>query len=60
MEYTTRSTNLPKEDMTRKTRQEDDGNPKFGRLLIILFIAVLFCAALTWVMGAFFPDFPNF
>ena len=59
-EYTTRSTNLPKDDMTHKTQQDDDGNPKFGRLLIILFIAVLFCAALTWVMGAFFPDFPNF
>ena len=38
----------------------DDGNPKFGRLLIVLILAVLFCAALTWVMGVVFPDFPNF
>ena len=60
IEYTTRSTYLPEDPMTKKTEQEDDGNPKFGRLLIILFMAVLFCAALTWVMGAFFPDFPNF
>ncbi len=60
MEYTTRSQNLPRENMTQKTKEEDDGNPKFGRLLIILFLAVLFCAALTWLMGAVFPDFPNF
>ncbi|MEC5162187.1 hypothetical protein ACFDR9_003516 [Janthinobacterium sp. CG_23.3] len=46
--------------MTQNTDQEDDGNPKFGRLLIVLFAAVVFCAALTWVMGVFFPDFPNF
>ena len=46
--------------MVQKTEKEDDGNPKFGRLLIILFIAVLFCAALTWLMGVVFPDFPNF
>ncbi len=46
--------------MTHNTENDDDGNPKFGRLLIVLFIAVVFCGALTWVMGAFFPDFPNF
>ena len=40
--------------------KKDDGTPKFGRLLIVLLIAVVFCAVLTWVMGALFPDFPNF
>lgn len=45
--------------MTKKDTPEDDGNPKFGRLLIVLIIAVLFCAALTWVMGALFPNFPD-
>ena len=39
---------------------DDDGNPKFGRLLIVLILAVLFCIGLTWVMGAYFPNFPNF
>ena len=39
---------------------EDDGSPKFGRLLIVLIIAVVFCGALTWLMGTVFPDFPNF
>lgn len=38
----------------------DDGNPKFGRLLVVLLMAVLFCIMLTWVMGQYFPDFPNF
>ncbi|MFA9217444.1 MAG: hypothetical protein ACEQSK_10085 [Sphingomonadaceae bacterium] len=38
---------------------DDDGNPKFGRLLIVLIMAVLFCIGLTWVMGTFFPNFPN-
>lgn len=46
--------------MTQNTEQEDDGNPKFGRLLVVLFLAVIFCAVLTWIMGAFFPNFPNF
>lgn len=40
--------------------KEDDGSPKFGCLLIVLIIAVVFCGLLTWVMGTLFPDFPNF
>lgn len=46
--------------MTQDTDRDDDGNPQFGRLLLVLVAAVLFCGVLTWVMGAFFPDFPNF
>ena len=38
----------------------DDGEPKVGRLLLFLIAAVVFCGVLTWVMGRFFPDFPNF
>ncbi|HAT29579.1 MAG TPA: hypothetical protein DCW29_01615 [Janthinobacterium sp.] len=61
MEYTTRLKSLPREDMTQNSdKEDDDGNPKFGRLLIILIIAVIFCAGLTWLMGAVFPNFPNF
>ena len=37
----------------------DDGTPKFGRLLIVLLVAVMFCGLLTWVMAEFFPDFPS-
>ena len=39
--------------------KEDDGAPKFGRLLIVLIIAVLFCVGLTWLMGTVIPNFPN-
>jgi heme/copper-type cytochrome/quinol oxidase subunit 4 len=39
--------------------KKDDGSPKFGRLLIVLILAVLFCVGLTWVMARFFPNFPS-
>jgi hypothetical protein len=40
-----------------KQNNTDDGNPKFGRLLIVLFLAVVFVAVLTWVMETYFPNF---
>lgn len=40
-------------------QKEDDGSPKFGRLLIVLIFAVLVCVGLTWVMATYFPHFPN-
>lgn len=45
-------------DMTNDTKN-DDGSPKFGRLLLALLAAVVFCGVLTWVMGTFFPNFPS-
>ncbi|MDN2708639.1 MULTISPECIES: hypothetical protein [unclassified Janthinobacterium] len=45
--------------MPLENQPEDDGNPKFGKLLVVLFLAVVFCAILTWVMGAYFPNFPG-
>lgn len=36
---------------------DDDGNPKFGRLLIVLLLVVVFMGVLTWFMEVFFPDF---
>jgi hypothetical protein len=39
--------------------KEDDGSPKFGRLLIVLIFAVLVCVGLTWLMATYFPNFPN-
>jgi len=39
--------------------KKDDGSPKFGRLLLALFGAVVFCGVLTWVMASFFPNFPG-
>ncbi len=45
--------------MMRQDTKEDDGSPKFGRLLLWLLAAVLFCGVLTWVMGTYFPDFPS-
>ncbi|APA67182.1 hypothetical protein YQ44_04345 [Janthinobacterium sp. 1_2014MBL_MicDiv] len=59
MEYTTRSPSLQKDAMPLENQPEDDGNPKFGKLLVVLFLAVVFCAILTWVMGAYFPNFPG-
>lgn len=44
--------------MTNDTKK-DDGTPKFGRLLVVLIGAVVFCVLLTWVMGSFFPNFPG-
>lgn len=37
--------------------KKNDGSPKFGRLLIVLALAVAFCGVLTWVMGSLFPNF---
>lgn len=44
--------------MTKQTNN-DDGSPKFGKLLIVLLAAVAFCGVLTWVMGTYFPNFPS-
>jgi hypothetical protein len=56
MEYTTPHQSLQEADMSHK---EDDGAPKFGRLLIVLIFAVLLCAGLTWLMATVFPNFPG-
>ena len=45
--------------MSNDQKTQDDGIPKFGKLLIALFLAVVFCGALTWVMGTYFPNFPG-
>jgi flagellar biogenesis protein FliO len=41
---------------TEKKFPEQD-NPKFGKLLIVLLIAVLFVVFLTWLMENYFPNF---
>lgn len=40
-----------------KGQPVDNGTPKFGRLLIILVLAVAFTGFLTWIMETYFPDF---
>jgi hypothetical protein len=45
--------------MMSNDTKNDDGSPKFGRLLLVLIAAVVFCGVLTWVMGTFFPHFPS-
>jgi heme/copper-type cytochrome/quinol oxidase subunit 4 len=42
---------------TDKERHPHDDVPKFGRLLFVLFLVVVFVAVLTWVMETYFPDF---
>lgn len=39
--------------------KNDDGSPKFGRLLAVLVAVVVFCGVLTWIMGTYFPNFPS-
>ncbi len=39
---------------------KDSGEPKFGRLLLVLVATVIGLAGLTWLMAVVFPDFPNF
>jgi hypothetical protein len=45
--------------MMSNDTKKDDGSPKFGRLLLVLVAAVVFCGLLTWVMGTYFPNFPG-
>ncbi|RZT08953.1 hypothetical protein SAMN05216319_2627 [Duganella sp. CF402] len=60
MEYTTAMLILQGSEMPHQEDiKEDDGSPKFGRLLIVLIFAVLVCVGLTWVMATYFPNFPN-
>jgi len=32
-------------------------SPKFGRLLVVLLLAVVFIGVLTWIMETYFPNF---
>ena len=50
IDYTWAMTNPP---------NHDDGSPKFGRLLVVLLAAVVFCGLLTWIMAVYFPNFPS-
>jgi len=45
--------------MIDQNKTQEEGIPKFGKLLVALFLAVIFCGILTWTMGTYFPDFPN-
>ena len=45
--------------MSNDHETQDDGIPKFGKLLVALFLAVVFCGALTLVMSTYFPNFPG-
>ena len=48
-------TPLPMSDDEQDPKSESDrptpGGPYFGRLLIVLFIAVAFCAFMTWLLN---------
>ena len=36
--------------------RETPGGPYFGRLLIVLLLAVAFCAFMTWLLASTLPD----
>lgn len=38
-------------------QKQGNGVPKFGRLLLVLFLVVVFVGVLTWIMETYFPDF---
>ncbi len=38
------------------TGRPTPGGPYFGRLLIVLLIAVLFCGFMTWLLSTFVTD----
>lgn len=40
--------------MSGRPERKDDGSPKFGRLLIVLVLAVLLVAAITFGSEAYF------
>ena len=33
---------------------DEPGGPYFGRLLVVLFLAIAFCAVLTWALSGYF------
>lgn len=41
-------------DTTQQQPDEDDGHPKFGRLLIVLVLAVLLVVAITFLSEAYY------
>lgn len=44
-------------DEPRTTASRDaPGGPYFGRLLIVLLLAVAFCAFMTWLLSTTLPD----
>jgi len=40
-------------EMTKQSAGEDSGNPKFGRLLVVLIFTVLLLAVITWASEAY-------
>ena len=41
---------------SEEPHKREPGGPYFGRLLIVLFLAVAFCALLTWVVTTSMQD----
>ena len=51
--------NHPDEDDPARSVHEDrevPGGPYFGRLLIVLLLAVAFCGFMTWLLGTMMTD----
>ncbi len=46
-------TPIPEREVARKTQAEDDGKPKFGRLLVVLIFTVFLLAVITWASEAY-------
>ena len=44
------------ESDTHEGRSREPGGPYFGRLLIVLLLAVAFCGLMTWYLSSVLPD----
>ncbi len=42
-----------KTEVTQNVTSDQEGNPKFGRLLIVLILTVLLLAVITWASEAY-------
>lgn len=45
---------MPDEHPDEQDPPKETGGPYFGRLLLVLFLAVAFCGVLTWLLGKWY------
>ena len=50
------ATDLVGEDAASRHARREPGGPYFGRLLIVLLLAVAVCGVMTWYLSRVMPD----
>lgn len=46
----------PDDDEPPRATRTEPGGPYFGRLLVVLLLAVAFCAVMTWILSTTMTD----